>query len=153
MAESIRSNQFPPHAVAIVGMAGRFPGAQGLDEFWRNIRDGIEALETFSDADLEGAGVPEDLRSDPSYVAKGTVLHACDEFDANFFGYSPREAQIIDPQQRIFLECAWEALEHAGYAGEAITQKKVGVYGGASMNTYVNAHILRNPVISEAMGG
>lgn len=153
MAEPIRSNQFPPHAIAIVGMAGRFPGARGLDEFWRNIRDGVETLETFSDTDLDSAGVPEKLRSNRNYVAKGTVLDACDKFDASFFGYSPREAQIIDPQQRIFLECAWEALEHSGYAGEAITQKKVGVYGGASINTYVSAHVSRNPVVSEAMGG
>lgn len=152
MAEPIRSNQFPLHAIAIIGMAGRFPGARGLDEFWRNIRDGVETLETFSDADLDAAGVPEGLRSDPAYVRKGTVLSACDQFDAGFFGYSPREAQIIDPQQRIFLECAWEALEQAGYAGEGIAQKRVGVYGGSSMNTYLNTQIQQNPAISELMG-
>jgi acyl transferase domain-containing protein len=152
MSKQPPSNQFPPHAIAIVGMAGRFPGARGLDEFWRNIREGVEILETFDDADLDGAGVSEKLRSEPNYVRKGTVLSECDQFDAGFFGYSPREAQIIDPQQRIFLECAWEALEHSGYAGDAIAHKAVGIFGGSSTNTYVNAHILRNPIISEAMG-
>jgi phthiocerol/phenolphthiocerol synthesis type-I polyketide synthase E len=150
MSKLISSSQFPPHAVAIIGMAGRFPGARGLDEFWRNIREGVETLETFNDVDLEGADVSE--RADPNYVRKGTVLKECDQFDASFFGYSPREAQVIDPQQRIFLECAWEALEQAGYAGGAITQKAVGVFGGSSTNTYMHAQILRNPVISEAVG-
>lgn len=152
MSKQISFNQFPPHAIAIVGMAGRFPGARGLDEFWRNIREGVEILETFDDADLDNAGVSQKLRSEPNYVRKGTVLSGCDQFDAAFFGYSPREAQIIDPQQRIFLECAWEALEHSGYAGDAITHKVIGIFGGSSANTYMNAHILRNPTISEAMG-
>jgi len=146
------SRQFPPHAIAIVGMAGRFPGARGLDEFWRNIREGVETLETFSDSDLDAARVPEVQRLNPAYVRKGTVLNACDEFDAGFFGYSPREAQIIDPQHRLFLECAWEALEHAGYAGEAIAQKTVGVYGASSSNTYLTEQVLLNRAISELMG-
>ena len=87
-----------------------------LDEFWRNVRDGVESLETFSDAELEAAGVPADARSDPQFVRKGTVLEGAELFDAGFFGLSPREAQILDPQHRMFLECAWEALEHAGHA-------------------------------------
>ena len=114
MAEQMSAHSFPTHAIAIVGMAGRFPGAHGLDDFWCKIRDGVESLETFSDADLERAGVAEHSRSNRNYVRKGTVLEGADQFDASFFGYSPREAQIIDPQHRIFLECAWEALEHAG---------------------------------------
>ena len=114
---------------------------------------GVESLETFSDADLELAGVPKSLSSNPDYVRKGTVLKACDQFDASFFGYSPREAQILDPQQRIFLECAWEALEHAGYAAGGTGHKAVGVYAGASINTYLLAQILRNPAVIEAVGG
>ncbi len=91
------------------------------------------------------------LRSNPNFVRKGTVLEGADQFDAGFFGISPREAQIIDPQQRIFLECAWEALEHAGYAaGHA--QKIVGVYAGASMNTYLLTQILANQSIIDAVG-
>jgi phthiocerol/phenolphthiocerol synthesis type-I polyketide synthase E len=152
MAKQNSSRQFPSHAIAIVGMAGRFPGARGLDEFWQNIREGVETLETFSDSDLEAARVSEVQRSNPAYVRKGAVLNACDEFDSGFFGYSPREAQIIDPQHRIFLECAWEALEQAGYAGEAIAQKTVGVYGGSSSSTYLTEQILLNPAICELMG-
>lgn len=146
------SEQFPAHAVAIVGMAGRFPGASDLDAFWRNIREGVEALEPFSDADLQEAGVDPALSGQPQYVRKGTVLENADHFDAGFFGMSPREAQVIDPQQRIFLECAWEALEHAGYAPGAIAQA-VGVYAGASMNTYLLSQILRDPGLAASVGG
>ncbi|MBX3611477.1 MAG: SDR family NAD(P)-dependent oxidoreductase [Hydrogenophaga sp.] len=143
---------FPPHAIAIVGMAGRFPDAQDLDGFWRNIREGVESLETFSDEDLREAGVDPALSAQPHYVRRGTVLQDAEHFDAAFFGMSPREAQVIDPQQRIFLECAWEALEHAGYAPGAI-DAPVGVYAGASMNSYLLAQILRNPKVAATVGG
>ena len=143
---------FPPHAIAIVGLAGRFPGTATLEAFWRNIAGGVELLEEFSDADLAAAGVDADLRSNPSFVRKGTTLAGAELFDAGFFGISPREAQILDPQQRIFLECAWEALEHAGYAPGSI-HKTVGVFAGASMNTYVFAQILRDQALMEAVGG
>ena len=146
MVDPVSSKNYPRHAIAIVGMAGRFPGARNLDEFWRNMRDGVESLETFTDADLDAAGIPSDVRSNPNFVRKGTVLEGADQFDAGFFGISPREAQIIDPQQRIFLECAWEALEHAGYARRA-SQKIVGVYAGASMNTYLLTQILRQSIV------
>lgn len=146
------SEKFPEHAMAIVGMAGRFPGARDLDAFWRNIREGVESLEPFSDADLHGAGVDPALSAQPQYVRKGTVLEDADHFDAGFFGMSPREAQVIDPQQRIFLECAWEALEHAGYAPGAVAQA-VGVYAGASMNTYLLSQILRDPALAASVGG
>lgn len=146
------SEKFPAHAMAIVGMAGRFPGARDLDAFWRNIREGVESLEPFSDADLHDAGVDPALSAQPQYVRKGTVLENADHFDAGFFGMSPREAQVIDPQQRIFLECAWEALEHAGYPPGAIAQA-VGVYAGASMNTYLLSQILRDPALAASVGG
>ena len=146
------SEKFPAHAMAIVGMAGRFPGARDLDAFWRNIREGVESLEPFSDADLHDAGVDPALSSQPHYVRKGTVLENAEHFDAGFFGMAPREAQVIDPQQRIFLECAWEALEHAGYAPGAIAQA-VGVYAGASMNTYLLSQILRDPALAASVGG
>jgi acyl transferase domain-containing protein len=141
----------PSHAIAVVGMAGRFPNARSLSDFWRNVHDGIESLESFSDADLEAANVPEALRSRDNYVRKGTVLEGADLFDAEFFGISPREAQILDPQQRVFLECAWEAMEHAGY-GAGISQKAVGVYAGASLNSYLLTQILRNPAVAEGAG-
>lgn len=143
---------FPPHAVAIIGMAGRFPGARNLDEFWRNIREGAEALEDVTEEELDAAGISPDLRDDPRFVARGTALEQSLHWDAGFFGYSPREAQIIDPQQRIFLECAWEAMEHAGYGGPTDGQA-VGVYAGASMNTWLIAKLLRNPEVLAAAGG
>jgi acyl transferase domain-containing protein len=145
-------DSFPPHAVAIIGFAGRFPGAKTLDEFWDNLRRGVESLETFSDADLDAEGVPAATRSDPMFVGRGTVLENAEHFDAKFFGLTPREAQIVDPQHRIFLECAWEALEHAGYA-PGDTARTVGVYAGASMNTYLLAQVLRDRALAEAAGG
>jgi acyl transferase domain-containing protein/acyl carrier protein len=142
---------FPPHAVAIIGMAGRFPGARDLDEFWRNIREGAEALEDFAEADLSAAGIGPELRNDPRFVGRGTALEQSLQWDAGFFGYSPREAQIIDPQQRIFLECAWEAMENAGY-GAPNHGCAVGVYAGASMNTWLIAKLMRNPEVLAAAG-
>nr|WP_294524335.1 type I polyketide synthase [uncultured Rhodopila sp.] len=144
--------RMPEQAIAIIGLAGRFPDARNLDDFWRNIRAGVESLETFNEAELDAAGVPESLRSNPDFVRKGTRLEGAELFDAKFFGLSPREAQIIDPQQRVFLECAWEALEHAGYAAGTI-DRPVGVYAGSSINTYLFSQILRNPALMEAVGG
>ncbi len=152
MDHTDHKDQYPAHAIAIVGLAGRFPGASDLDAFWRNIREGVESLEEFSDEDLREAGVDPALSAQPQYVKRGTVLQESEHFDAAFFGLSPREAQVIDPQQRIFLECAWEALEHAGYAPGAI-EAPVGVYAGASMNSYLLAQILRNPALAAAVGG
>lgn len=146
------TTDFPAHAVVIVGLAGRFPGARDLDEFWKNVRGGIEVLETFSDADLAAAAVPTALREHPQYVRRGTALADADSFDAAFFGLSPREAQILDPQQRMFLECAWEALEHAGYAPDAI-DAAVGVYAGCGMNSYLHTQIQRDPALVAAVGG
>jgi len=151
MADQASAQAFPSHAIAIVGLAGRFPDARSLDDFWRNMHDGVESLENFSESDLETAGVAEALRSHDNYVRKGTVLEDADLFDAEFFGISPREAQILDPQQRIFLECAWEAMEHAGYGADSY-QKTVGVYAGASLNTYFLTRLLRNPAVLEAAG-
>jgi phthiocerol/phenolphthiocerol synthesis type-I polyketide synthase E len=142
----------PAHAIAIVGMAGRFPQADGLEGFWRNIVQGVESLATLTDAQLDAAQVPPALRAHPSYVRRGTFIEQAEYFDAAFFGYAPREAQVIDPQHRVFLECAWEALEHAGYAPAALPES-VGVYAGASMNSYVYAQLLRNPALAEAVGG
>jgi phthiocerol/phenolphthiocerol synthesis type-I polyketide synthase E len=143
---------FPSHAVAVVGLGGRFPGARDLDEFWQNLKNGVESLETFTDADLDASGVDQALRASKYYVRRGTVLEDADMFDAGFFGMSAGEARLVDPQQRIFLECAWEALEHAGYAPGSI-EGAVGVYAGASMNTYFLTQILRNPALIAAAGG
>ena len=151
MPEALSTRSFPPNAIAIIGLAGRFPGAKSLDEFWQNIRNGVEALETFSDAELDLAGVPAALRSQPLFVRKGAKLEDVELFDADFFGFSPREAQIVDPQHRIILECAWEALEHAGYPA-GVTDALIGVYAGAGMNTYLTQQILRDPALTDTAG-
>ncbi len=105
--------------VAIIGMSGRFPGAPDVDGFWQNLRDGVESVSTFPEEALLEAGVDPALIRRPSYVRAKAVLEDVDGFDAPFFQFSAREAEITDPQQRIFLECAWEALESAGYAAQA----------------------------------
>ncbi len=130
--------------IAIIGMAGRFPDATNLQEFWRNLEQGCESLIEFSDRELLDAGVPRELIADPNYVKRGTVLEGTDLFDAGFFGFNPREAEVIDPQQRVFLECAWEALEDAGYAGESPSDS-VGMFAGSSINSYLINNILSNP--------
>ncbi|MEN7528717.1 SDR family NAD(P)-dependent oxidoreductase [Cupriavidus sp. DL-D2] len=127
--------------IAIVGMAGRFPDAPDVDAFWRNICNGVESVSTLSDAELAAAGVPPERIADPAYVKAGVRFEGFDRFDAAFFGYAPREAQYLDPQQRIFLECAWHAMEHAGY-DVARLQAAVGVYAGAGANLYLMKHLL-----------
>jgi len=130
--------------IAIIGMAGRFPGAGDVDRFWLNLRDGVESIARFSDQDLIGAGVAAALLADPNYVKAGAVLEGVELFDAQFFGYSPREAEIIDPQQRCFLECCWEALETAGYAPETY-RGQIGVYAGISDNDYFIKNLRPRP--------
>ncbi|HSL82849.1 MAG TPA: beta-ketoacyl synthase N-terminal-like domain-containing protein [Thermoanaerobaculia bacterium] len=122
--------------VAIVGMAGRFPGARSVDELWANLAAGVESVTVFSDEELLAAGVPPELLADPAYVRAGAVLDGVDLFDAPLFGYSPREAEVMDPQHRIFLECAWEALERAGYDPSAYPGA-IGVFAGSNLSTYL----------------
>jgi len=116
--------------IAIVGLACRFPGAGDAEAFWRNLRAGAESISRFSEAELEAAGVPAEVRSDPRFVPAGGVLEGADLFDAGLFGLSPAEAALLDPQQRVFLECAWRALDEAGYGGA----EDVGVFAGMGEN-------------------
>jgi amino acid adenylation domain-containing protein len=122
--------------IAIIGMSGRFPGANNIDEFWHNLQDGVESISFFSDQELEASGISSALLREPNYVKAKAVLDDIDLFDASFFDISPREAKIMEPQQRLFLECAWEALENAGYAPGSY-EGSVGVYAGAGLNTYL----------------
>ena len=108
----------PENSIAIVGMAGRFPGARNIDEYWSNIASGVRSIPRFSDRELLTLAVPRDLLELPNYVKAGTVIKDVDCFDAPFFGFSPREAEVMDPQHRIFLECAWESLEDAGCSAD-----------------------------------
>ena len=122
--------------VAIIGIACRFPGAKNVDEFWQNLRDGVESISFFSDEELAAEGISPALLSDPNYVKAGAVLEGVKLFDADFFGYFPREAEAMDPQQRLFLECAWTALEAAGYTTENC-ESQIGVYAGSRVNAYL----------------
>ena len=101
--------------VAVVGMSGRFPAARNVDEFWTNLRGGRECISRFTAEEIASAGIDPAALGYPGYVNAGGVIEDVELFDASFFGFNAREAEITDPQQRLFLECAWEALEHAGY--------------------------------------
>jgi amino acid adenylation domain-containing protein len=136
--------------VAVIGLAGRFPGAPDVESFWRNLRDGVESIRFFTDEELLAAGFPAELLGDPRLVKARGALAGAELFDAEFFGYAPREAQIIDPQHRLFLECAWEALEDAGY-DPARFGGRVGVFGGATENTYM-LRLLTDPELIRAVG-
>ncbi len=137
--------------VAIVGLAGRFPGAPNVDAFWRNLRQGVESIRFFGDEELLAAGADPELVADPNYVKARAVLDGIELFDAAFFGYTPREAAILDPQQRLFLEVAWEALENAGY-DVASWDGAIGVFAGAGMNTYLG-HLVSHPGLLASVGG
>ncbi len=135
--------------IAIVGMAGRFPQAQNLDEYWQNLQNGVESISFFSDAELQN--IDKNLLNNPNYVKATAVLEDIESFDASFFGYSPREAEIMDPQSRIFLESAWEALENAGYNTDTY-QGRIGIYAGASVNTYLLFNLFANPDLLATVG-
>ncbi|MCF6439120.1 type I polyketide synthase [Pseudoalteromonas luteoviolacea] len=121
--------------IAVIGLSCRFPGAKTADEFWYNLKHGVESITPFSDDALQKAGISASTMARPDYVKAGSVLEDIDKFDAGFFGLSPKEAESTDPQQRIFLECAWEALEDAGYVVDKDTYS-IGVYAGAGMTSY-----------------
>ncbi len=134
--------------IAIIGMAGRFPGAETLEQFWQNLRDGVESISHLTDAELLASGVSPELLAHPAYVKAEGTISGVEEFDAAFFGFSPREAEILDPQQRCFLECAWTALEQAGYDA-AQYAGAIGVYGGAAMNSYL-LNLIQHPEIERS---
>ena len=130
-------------AVAIIGMAGRFPGADDVEQFWRNVRDGVESITFFGDDELLAAGVEPDLLRKPNYVKANGLLAGADCFDANFFGLSPREAAATDPQHRVFLECAWSALEDAGYDAPRYPGR-IGVFAGVGTNSYFYNNLIQS---------
>jgi amino acid adenylation domain-containing protein len=127
--------------IAIVGMAGRFPGAKGVEELWANLTAGREGIRFFSAEELLAAGIDPALVDNPNYVRAKGILGEVDLFDAGFFGLNPREVELMDPQHRLFLECSWEALENAGWDAERYPGL-VGVYAGESMNTYMIMNLL-----------
>ena len=123
-------------AIAIIGMSGRFPGARNIAEFWQNLSNGVESISFFSAEEMAAGGPPSPTPDQSNVVNAGAVLEDIDLFDAHFFGLNARDAEIMDPQQRLFLECAWESLEDAGYNPETYGGS-IGVYGGTAMSTYL----------------
>src|SRR5882762_5563998 len=121
--------------IAIVGMAGRFPGARDIDQFWQNLAAGVESITRLSDQEILESGVPPSWLTNPSYVKAAPVLDEPGHFDAGFFGFSPMEAKTLDPQHRLLLELAYEALEHAGHDPDRFPGR-IGVFTGAALNTY-----------------
>jgi amino acid adenylation domain-containing protein len=121
--------------ISVIGMAGRFPGSQNIDEFWENLKNGVESITFFSAEQLAAWGVPQEIRENPNYIKANGIIDNFEYFDAAFFNYSPGEAEMMDPQLRILHECSWEALEHAGYNPDDY-DGLIGLYAGNSPNHY-----------------
>jgi acyl transferase domain-containing protein len=130
--------------VAIVGMAAHLPGAGSIDVYWTNLRDGIESIRCFSEEELLAAGEAPRRISHKNYVPAAAPLEGFERFDAEFFGFSPKEAAIMDPQHRQFLEVVWEALENAGHPPERFAGP-IGVFAGCGMGSYFYFNICSNP--------
>jgi acyl transferase domain-containing protein len=138
--------------IAVVGMAGRFPKSADVAEYWRNLCDGRCTVTFFAEEDLLARGVPPEQVHDPSHVPAGNPLENSEMFDAPFFGYSPREAELMDPQHRVLLECAWSAVESAGY-DPSRCDSPVGVYAGAGGNTYLMFNLAGHQELIDTVGG
>jgi acyl transferase domain-containing protein len=138
-------------AIAIVGLAGRFPGAPDVERFWALLSGGQSAIRPLTDTELLSAGVRASELTHPDYVKAAPVLDGVDAFDPGFFGLSPREASVMDPAHRLFLELAWHAFEHAGYG--AIPQDlSVGVFATSGAPLYFQKNLQTNPNLMESMG-
>jgi acyl transferase domain-containing protein len=137
--------------VAVIGMAGRFPGAESVEAFWRNLRSGVESIRDLSEDELRAAGVDAEILADPRLVRRAADLQDADLFDAGLFGFTPREAELMDPQFRVLLEDAWAALENAGYLSER-HDARVGVFAGAGPNSYLLNNVYSNPQAARSVG-
>lgn len=138
-------------SIAIVGLAGRFPAASSTSELWKMLREGREATKWMTADELREAGVSDTDIEDPDYVRASMVLPDMEMFDAEFFGFSKRDAAILDPQHRHFLECAWEALEDAGHMPDDFAGS-IGVFGGCGMQAYLAYNLLTNPKLVKSVG-
>jgi acyl transferase domain-containing protein/thioesterase domain-containing protein len=137
--------------IAVVGLAVRLPGAHDAGEFWTNLKGGVESIRRLSDEELVQAGEDSALLHDPSYVRAAAVLDRLELFDAGFFGFSKREASVLDPQHRHFLEVCHEALEDAGIVPDAFGGA-IGVFAGSGMNAYMPYNLFTNPELMRSMG-
>ena len=136
MNETNKINDHDLDIIAIVGLSGRFPQAKDVNSFWQNLKDGVESISVFSEQELLDSGVSSKMLENPNYVRNKPVLTDIERFDASFFGFSTKEAENLDPQQRLFLEAAWEVMENAGYDPEKYGGL-IGVYAGIGLNTYL----------------
>ena len=141
----------PDNRIAIVGRAGRFPASRNVEEFWDLISSGRVGTTKLSDQALLAAGVSRAALADPNYVKAANILPEMESFDAGFFGFSPREAAILDPQHRHFLETCWEVLEDAGHVPESF-DGRIGIYAGSGMQAYLPYNLLSNPDLVEEIG-
>ncbi|HHH49517.1 MAG TPA: acyltransferase domain-containing protein, partial [Saprospiraceae bacterium] len=142
--QKLQSGKYPSTDIAIIGMSGRFPGARNLKEFWQNLEEGKDVSKVFTTEELRDAGISPQLFHSPDYVNRGMPLADADCFDASFFGYLPKEAALMDPQHRIFLELAYAALEDAAYDPSRF-KGEIGVFGGTARNTYLINNVLTHP--------
>ncbi|MGB7326879.1 MAG: SDR family NAD(P)-dependent oxidoreductase [Rubripirellula sp.] len=145
------SDSIPDGAIAVVGMGLRFAGAVTPAQFWDNLRQGVRSIRDYTVEELMAAGVDADKLDDTHYVRSGAPIKGFDLFDAEFFGFSPKEAAIMDPQHRKFLECCWEALEDSTHP-PAKFDGPIGVFGGCGMNSYFIFNLLRNPAVRDSVG-
>ncbi|WP_374938981.1 beta-ketoacyl reductase, partial [Parabacteroides merdae] len=132
-----KKNAITSHSkdIAVIGLSGRFPGAKNISEYWENIKNGIETISDFSKEELLESGISRDELNSEYYVKRKGIVQGIEEFDAETFGYNDNEAELMDPQMRIFHECAWEALEDAGYNSQ-VFKGKIGLYGGGTKHAY-----------------
>ncbi|MGD1905432.1 MAG: beta-ketoacyl synthase N-terminal-like domain-containing protein [Leptolyngbyaceae cyanobacterium] len=126
--------------IAVIGLSGRFPGSETIESFWQNLANGVELTSEF-------ASLPDDTKDRRA----GSILDGIDCFDAGFFGFTPREAAMMDPQHRLFLECAWETLENAGYSSEG-EERAIGIFAGVGMGTYLLYNLQPHPELIESQG-
>jgi phthiocerol/phenolphthiocerol synthesis type-I polyketide synthase E len=141
-AQTARPSQARTEPIAIVGMSGRFPGANDVDQLWTNLAHGVESIAILTQDEMRAAGIPEAISKLPGYVNASPVLDGVDQFDAHFFGFSARDAALTDPQHRLFLETAWHALEDAGY-DPGRYPGAIGVFGGCELSSYLG-HLYQN---------
>lgn len=151
MSSSVSVDGATQSFIAVIGMACRFPGAPDINAFWDNLTHGRESISFFSDDELRVSGVDEALLQNPSYVKAGAVLSDIENFDAAFFGFTPREAEILDVQQRLFLECAWQALEDASVNSDTNDQV-CGTFAGVGPNTYLLQNLYANRDLVASLG-
>ena len=136
--------------IAVIGMVGRYPGAANVDQLWENLCNKVESITRFSPDEI-GPGIEDETKNDPDYVPTRGIVDDADKFDARFFGIGPLEAKAMDPQQRVFLELAWSALENAGYDAERFPGM-IGVYAGVGDNHYYVNNVLAHPDIVKTVG-